>query len=175
MISLDLRFFGKIGAILCLISCLTAPVYAQFIDLNLDVNSKLTASTEQMLDFGTLVTNSGRKSIEFSSLKMGIFSITALENEVLLINLEKPDKLQNENPSIKDRIPLNLLSRYGYSSRNYQETYDLSEATSIIKVKEDPEPGPWNTVYIFIYGSINIGNVPDGVYSNEVVLDVEYL
>lgn len=148
---------------------------AQFIDLQLQVDSKLKATTEQALNFGTISSNSGRRMIELGSINMGIFSITGLEQQLLLINLDKPDKLRHTNPAIKDKIPLQLFSRYGYSSQNYQDSFILPEAISTIKVESNPEPGPWNTVYIFMYGAINIGDVADGVYSNEILLNVEYI
>jgi hypothetical protein len=86
-----------------------------------------------------------------------------------------PGELHHDNPAIEDVVPLELYARYGYSSQNYRDSYPLPEATSSIKVETNPEPGPWNTIYLFIYGSVNIGNIPDGVYANEIVLDVEYI
>jgi len=175
MISSPHNIFKKIFAGALFIFGFATTIRAQFIDLNLNIDSKLTASTEQPLDFGTLATNSGRQAIDFGSLNMGIFSITALKNEILLINLNKPHELYHENPATKETIPIELLSRYGYAEHNYQNTYKLSNTSSIIKVNPNSEPGPWNTIYIFMYGSVNIGNVPDGVYSNDIVLNVEYL
>ncbi|HKK46732.1 MAG TPA: hypothetical protein VJ964_14495 [Balneolaceae bacterium] len=175
MINLQRHILKKISIILLLVLGFSATIRAQFIDLHLNINSKLTASTVRPLDFGTLTTNSGRKAINFGSSKMGIFSITALENEVLLVTLLKPDKLHNENAAIKDTIPMELFSRYGYIAQNYQNSFRLTQTSSIIKVKPNPDPTPWNTIYIYMYGSVNIGNVPDGIYSNNIVLDVEYL
>lgn len=174
--SSDIASFCVLTIVFVSLMLVTAqPTAAQFIDLRLDVDSELTASTEQPLDFGTLTTNSGRRMIDLGSMNMGVFSITALENQLLLVTLNKPDVLQHDNPAIKDTIPLNLFARYGFSYENYQGSTSLPEETNYIKVETNPELGPWNTVYIFMYGSINIGNVPDGVYSNEVVLNVEYI
>lgn len=148
---------------------------AQFIDLQLDIDPKITAQTERPLNFGTLMTNSGRRMVELGSLNMGIFSITALENQMLLLTLDKPAELRHDNPAIDDIIPLELFSRYGYSTQNYENSYPLPDATSSIKVEPNSEPGPWNSIYIFMYGTIEIGDVPDGTYSNEIVLSVEYI
>lgn len=148
---------------------------AQFIDLRLEIDSEITAQTERTLDFGTLSTNSGRRMIEFGSINMGIFSITGLENQMLLVTLDKPDALRHENPTVKDVIPLQLFARYGYSFQNYQTSRPLPETISSIKVEPNSDPSPWNTIYIFMYGSVDIGNVPQGTYSNQIVLSVEYL
>jgi hypothetical protein len=148
---------------------------AQFIDLRLDIDSEITAQTEQPLDFGTLMTNTGRRMIELGSFDMGVFSITALENQMLLVTLDKPTELRHDNPAVDDVIPLELFSRYGYSAQNYENSNPLPDATSNIKVEPNPEPGPWNSIYIFLYGSVDIGNVQDGTYANEIVLNVEYI
>lgn len=168
--------YKKVVALLFALGCLI-PRYtnAQFIDLQLEVDSKVTTSTEQALDFGTLTTNTGRRAIGLGSINMGVFSISALENQILLVTLDKPTELRHDNPAIDDVVPLELFARYGYSSQNYQDSYPLPEATSNIKVESNPEPGPWNTIYLFIYGSVNIGNIPDGVYTNDIILDVEYI
>lgn len=148
---------------------------SQFLDLRLDVDSELTASTEQPLNFGTLTTNSGQRHIKLGSMNMGIFSITALEHQLLLVTLDKPDVLRHDNPAIDATVPLTLYTRYNFSSKDYQTAKPLPEATSYLKVKSNPDPGPWNTIYIFMYGSVDIGDIPDGVYSNEIVLNVEYI
>ncbi|WP_440999232.1 hypothetical protein [Fodinibius sp. SL11] len=153
----------------------TINTQAQFIDLRLDIDSEITAQTEQPLDFGTLMTNTGRRMIELGSINMGIFSITALENQMLLVTLDKPTELRHNNPAVDDVIPLELFSRYGYSTQNYENSNPLPDATSNIKVEPNPKPGPWNSIYIFIYGSVDIGDVQDGTYANEIVLNVEYI
>ena len=160
--------------ILC-IGSLPNTGHAQFIDLQLNIDSKLTSSTQQQLEFGTMVTNSGWQTIELGSLNMGIFSITGLENQTLLIDLQKPDQLLHDNPAIERTVPLQLFARYGYSAQEYQDSTPLTGNTARIKVDPNPNPGPWNTIYLFIYGSVDIGNIPEGMYSNEIVLNIEYM
>lgn len=153
------------------------PRYAlsQFLDLELTVDSELSAATEQPLNFGTLAPNSGRAEIPFGAVNMGIFSIRALENQNLMITLDMPDELPSDNPAIQQTIPLDLHARYGYSAQNYQVSTPLPELTSSITVDQTPGPGPWSIFYIFIYGSINIRDVPDGIYGSEILLNVEYI
>lgn len=148
---------------------------AQFIDLRLDIDPEVTARTIQSLNFGTLMTNSGRHMIELGSINMGIFSITALENQLLMVTLDKPVELRHNNPTINETISLELFSRYGFSAQHPDDSYPMPEAASTIKIKPNPEAGPWNSIYIFMYGAIDIGDVPDGTYDNEIILRVEYL
>jgi len=148
---------------------------AQFIDLQLNIDSRITAQTEQPLEFGTIMSNSGRHMIELGSPNMGVFSITALENQNLLLTLDKPTELRHQNPGIDDTIPMELFSRYAYSTRNYENSYPLPETVNSIQVEPNPEPGPWNSIYIFMYGSVDVGNIRDGTYANEIVLSVIYI
>lgn len=153
----------------------TNPAPAQFIDLQLNVDPEITAQTEQPLDFGEITTNSGRRMIELGDTGMGIFSITALENQLLLVTLDKPTELRHSNSGIDETIPLELFSRYGFSAQNHEDSTPLPDATSTIRVEPNPDPGPWNSIYIFMYGAVDIGDVPDGTYDNEIVLSVEYI
>jgi hypothetical protein len=164
-------------ACLLILSLFVVPhnAHAQFIDVSLNVDSKLTASTERALDFGTLTANSGRQTIQLGSPNMGIFSITALENEMLLVTLTKPTQLRHEDAGIGRVVPLELVARYGYSLQNIQNSSLLPEAVSKIKVEPNTDPSPWNNIYIFIYGTVNIGNIPDGNYYNDIILNVEYI
>lgn len=173
MTKIKLKILGLSAFILLVFSA--KELHAQFIDLRLNIDPKVTAQTEQPLNFGTMLTNSGRTMIELGSINMGIFSITALENQLLLVTLDKPTNLRHENPDIEDVIPLELFSRYGFSAENYNNSSPLPEASSSIMVEPNPKPGPWNSIYIFMYGAIDIGNVADGTYSNQIVLSVEYI
>ncbi|MDR8390857.1 hypothetical protein NC796_06900 [Aliifodinibius sp. S!AR15-10] len=146
----------------------------QFLDLQLQVDSELRATTEQPLNFGTLSTNSGLVEIRLGAVNMGIFSIRALENQNLLIALNTPAELSHDNPAIKESIPLNLETRYGYSPQNYQASSMLPESGNSITVAPTDGQGPWSTFYIFVYGSIEIGDIPEGTYSDEIFLSVEY-
>ena len=148
---------------------------SQFLDLQLQVESRLTATTERPLNFGVLSSNTGTVQIELGDVNMGIFSVTALERQILLVELNTPDQLNHDNPAIDEPIPLNLNARYGYSTQNVANSYPLAEATNTLRVATNPDPGPWNTLYIFVFGSITIGEVPDGMYSNRILLNVEYI
>ena len=176
-IMISQSYIIKWGGLLLIWGFLLAPnnVMAQFIDLTLDIDAEITARTEQPLDFGTLTTNSGRRSINLGSVNMGIFSITALENQVLLINSNMPAELLHDNPAISDVVPIDLQSRYGYSSENFEASESLPSGMSSIKVETNPDPGPWNTIYLFIYGSVDIGNISDGIYANNIIVNVEYI
>ena len=147
---------------------------AQFIDLQLEIEPKLEARTLRQFNFGTLNANTGRRFIGLGDVNMGIFSITALENQALLLNLQSPSELRHNNPGVKDFIPLELQMRYGYSLDNPRNSQPIIDFTTV-NVESNNQIGPWSRIYLFIYGSIDIGNVEEGTYSNQIVLQVEYI
>lgn len=149
--------------------------HAQFIDLRLNIDARLSAQTERAISFGTVTSNSGQRFVSWGSPDMGVFSVTALENQTLLLTLDTPEELNHENPAISDIVPLSLQARYGYSIQNFGTAVPMSGTSSFIRIEENPNPSPWNTLYLFIYGSITIGEIPPGIYSNDIVLNVEYL
>lgn len=148
---------------------------AQFIDLNLEIEPEVTAETQRSLTFGTIATNTGRHSVSLGDINMGIFSITALERQELLISINKPNSLSHNDSEVKQTIPIELFARYGFSYDNFRDSNVLSGTTNNIFMEQDGEAGPWNTMYIFIYGAIEVRNIPTGIYNAQVVLNVEYL
>lgn len=170
--------YSRLTFVIPLLGCMLLSPFcttAQFIDLELEVEPKLDARTEQPLDFGVLQAETGRSAISLGDPGMGIFSITAMENHLLLVSLELPDRLRHDNPAVGDIIPLQLYGRYGFSADNPTGSRLLSDGQTVISVEESPEAGPWGKLYLFIFGSVDIGSVSDGVYTGQVVLHVEYI
>lgn len=167
------KLYGLLGLLLLVAG--VRHTQAQFLDLRLDVEPKVTANTEQSLNFGTLMANTGRSDIGLGNYNMGIFSITALEHQLLMVSLDIPDELHHSNADIADVVPVDLKARFGYSFQDYENSYPLSETKSNIQVEESPSVGPWNSVYFFIYGSMMVGDISGGVYTNNILLHVEYL
>lgn len=167
-----LTYPGVLTLTFCLLS-LTAQ--AQFLDLNLEIDSRLSTATDQQLTFMPQKINSGQNSIDLGSNNMGIFRITALEQQVLLLDLSLPDSLDHLNPAVKSKVPVELEIRYGYSSEEYDDSDYLSPGLTCINVRPDSGYGPWRAVYIFIYGSFDTQGIPPGTYMQDIVLTMEYI
>lgn len=148
---------------------------AQLFDLQLEINAEVETQTKNRLTFGIFPVDAGRKKILGGSNNMGIFSISALEGETMLISIEEPKYLRNGKPYSKDKIPINLKSRYGFGKQDFRNTHPLHGSALPIKIASNNDANPWNQLLLFFYGSINIGNISDGVYSADTVLKVQYL
>lgn len=162
-----------------LFSLTTYYCQAQFINLQLKIEPELSASVEQDLDFGTLISNSGRTEIQLGDVNMGVFSIKAFHTQNVYLNLEYPDVLRHDNPAVRDEIPLQLSMSYNNTGNNSAaNSTSLATNNGFVSIHEDTDLETrndiWKQMYIYVYGAIEVGNIPNGVYTGEIVLSVDY-
>lgn len=165
--------------ILLLVFSLSSFAQAQFINLQLKIEPELSATVEQNLDFGTLISNSGRTEIQLGDVNMGVFSIRALHTQNVYLNLQYPDVLLHDNPGISEEIPLQLSMSYNNTGNNNAvNSLPLAANSGFISIHEitelDSRNDIWKQMYIYVYGAIEVGNIPNGVYTGEIVLSVDY-
>lgn len=155
------------------------PANAQFVNLQITVEPELSATVEQDLDFGTLLTNSGRTNISLGDVKMGVFSIRAFHTQNIYLSLEYPQHLINSDTKIEDRIPLELSISYNNSGENLpanskvlpdNEGFLTIHERTAASVRNDH----WKELYLYIHGMIEVGNIAHGVYTGDIILSVDY-
>lgn len=157
------------------------PVYssAQFINLQLRVEPELTATVERSLDFGTQITNSGRTEVLLGDANMGIFKIQAFYTQNIYLDLNYPDALTNTNPTVNASIPLQLDLAYNNTGGNsVGNAIPLPANNGLVSIYENTQEEfdneIWKEMYIFVYGAIEVGNIPNGTYTGNIVLSVDY-
>lgn len=155
------------------------PSQAQFINLQLTIDAELTATVEQPLDFGTQLTNAGRIDIGLGDVNMGIFSIRAFRTQNIFIELDYPTALRNPNPEVSEDIPLDLSLAYNNSGTNsIENATQLPAENGFISITENTQTAYdseiWKELFLYVYGSIDVGNVPNGIYSGDIVLTVDF-
>lgn len=173
---IKIAFFVIWGILFCL---LPNALQAQFVNLRLKIEPELTTTVEQDLTFGTLISNSGRTEIQLGDLNVGVFSIRAYHTQNVYMNLQFPSTLKSISNAITDEIPIDLRINYNNSGvnapLNSKELVDnqgyisIHEQTNLIKTNDI-----WKQMFIYVYGAINIGNVPNGIYTAEVILSIDY-
>ena len=151
--------------------------FAQFINIQLTIEPELSTRIEQSLNFGTQVTNSGIKQINLGDSGMGIFSIKALYTQEVKISLNYPENLESLENNAK--IPLDLSISYNNSGRDLPEESILipnnSSYISIYNREESLNPDQiWKELFIYVFGSIDVGAVPNADYEADVILNVDY-
>ncbi len=149
----------------------------QFINIQINVEPQVDTTVEQPLDFGQAITGIGVQDIPLGSPNMGIFQIRALRAQRLLLSIDIDDELVHEDPLIDARIPMNLNAAYTVSGVNdYQQSIPFGSGlqTVIITPPENNPGAVWSSIYIYIFGQVNIGSVPLGTYKGEILLTIIY-
>lgn len=150
------------------------------------------------LSFGTVIQNEGIKSIDLINAK--VLSIEGVKYLDVLVDITADNHLYlgNDiacNGSNTNCIPFTLQAAYANQGINdtndailMQVTSNVATAQFPIKSRGNRPPGPpptpvyegynpalYNeTAYLYIYGSLNIGNVNTGSYSGEITITVNY-
>lgn len=154
-------------------------ISAQFITININIKPELSVTVEQNLDFGTLVTNSGLHTIPLGAVNSGVFSIRAYHTQNIHISIDTPDFLAKKNSTSVDRIPITLNTAFNNSGVDNQKLASVLESnTGYLPINNslsnNTNSDTWRDFYLYIYGSIEIGNIANGIYYGQVMLSIEY-
>lgn len=167
--------------IFCFIALLLMPQIslAQFVNLRLTIEPELSTTVEQDLNFGTQIANSGRTEIQLGDTNVGIFSIRAYHTQNVYLSLSFPSAMRSQTSAITEEIPMDLRINYNNSGRNDPlSSIELTDNQGFVSIHETTETVTnrdiWKQMYIYVYGAIEVGNVPDGVYTADVILTIEY-
>ena len=156
---------------------LPASVSGQFLNIQIDVEPEVDTRVQQSLDFGEIITGEGLQQIQLGSPNMGIFHIRALRTQRLLVSLDADNELTHESRNINATVPIQLYANYTNDGiDNYLNSEEMGSTLETIVVEAPPHSpeSVWSSMYLYIYGDIDMGNVPTGVYRGEVVLTVIY-
>jgi len=150
---------------------------SQFINVQIELEPELETVVLSKLNFGDIILNSGEKQINLGDPNMGIFSITAINSQIVRFNLDSPKTLKHLNPSIASTIGIELSAAYNNSGINNPENATpFNNENIFVKVNENAlkDRFEWETVYVYIYGLIDVGNVPLGIYEGQIRLTIDY-
>lgn len=161
-----------------LITCGSRTGYAQYIDLEITIESELSTSVEQNLDFGKYARNAGKVSIAFGDQNMGIVGIRALKNQNLFIEFIPPAVLKSVNSDNTYTVPVSLSIDYDNSGENNinnaRPLKNNQEWIIILPDKNSNRNSHWKSIYLYIFGSLNIENIPEDIYEGYALLIVNY-
>ena len=164
--------------------------YPQVIQFSIYVDSELTATTEQDLNFGDfIITGQGLTEVNLGDSNMGKFRITGNEEMDIIVTMTAPGNLTRQDGGT-DVIPLTLNLAY-----NNKGVDDSAQAVTIVgstvripmKARvggrpAGPPPTPPHSgyipaevdVFLYIFGDINVGSVAAGSYTATVSITIEY-
>jgi len=152
-------------------------LYGQFVSVQLELKAELETTILSELNFGNAVINTGEQAILLGDPNMGIFEVKTYNTQMINLSLVAPQHLTHVNPGFSDRIPISIRSSYSNSGINdYRNSVPMQNNEAFIKVNNSPGEDNFSTgsFYIYVFGSVNIGNINQGVYTGEIRLIIDY-
>lgn len=167
-------------SILLLSLLCTNLAHAQFINLQITVEPELSTTVEQELDFGVLRPNFGEKFISLGDLSMGVFNIKAYYTQNIFVELMVPEFMSHANPAVTTQIPIDLDISYNNSGtndhRNSKVIPDNKGYVQVYRNNENNEPPSevWKQLFLYIHGSIEVGDIDLGEYIADLTMIINY-
>lgn len=150
---------------------------AQFLNIQLDVEPEVDTMIEQSLNFGQVVSNTGEVNIGLGDTNMGIFRVSALRSQKLLITVEHSNELRSVSNSNNATIPFDIEAAYtNFGVNDYRQSTPFTSVIEEVLIEGPPinPTATWSSAYVYIYGSIDIGNIPSDIYTGEVQITIVY-
>ena len=152
-------------------------VFSQSLNVQIDVTPEVQTTVVKDLDFGQVIAGLGSQSIPAGSPNMGIFRVRALRTQSVILQMDADEELLHEDPDVLDSIPIELQAAYtNFGMEDFELSTPLNNlGESIVLQSSNSNPSSeWTSLYIYVFGDVDIGNVREGVYTGEVILTVIY-
>ena len=140
--------------------------------ITIDVVNGLSLFVDHQIDFGEVVQNSGANILTINSPNIGHVTITGQKGKTVYVTLTPPDSLLNGTNS----IPYTPQAAYNNISDNPSGStiIPIPPGTANFKLQAPSVNGNLRNAYIYLFGSINVANVPPGTYNGTFVVSVHY-
>jgi len=176
------------GLIVMLLILSAVPVAAQSINFSIHVSSALDATKDADMTFPQVFAGDGLTAIGLGDGGMGVFAITGnaeLDVEVTLV--APSDLVHTQYPAQK--MPLTLQFAYANTGINdFNLAKTVAGHTARFQLRErtggpaGAPPTPPNashtpeivTAYLYLFGTIDVGQIASGNYGGTVNLYVQY-
>jgi len=174
-------------------------VQAQFVRVRVKIPPKSTFYNMTMPTFGNLFADAGWVSISPGDPRIGSFSISNFENVQVMVGIVAPGALvmdeQNQLPlqieagwlndgtnrpdeavqfdALAQNRKLSLPAAVGSSMlfRGDYATFNLRNTANITRNSANKE---LLTAWVYLFGSIYVGDVKPGIYKGEIFITTEY-
>lgn len=150
---------------------------SQSLNVQIDIDPEVQTTVERDLDFGQVIAGMGLHSIPPGSNSMGIFKVRALRTQSVILQMDADEALLHENPYVLDSIPIELQAAYtNFGIEDFELSSPLSNIgeSIVLETSMSNPSSEWTSLYVYVFGNVDIGNVREGVYTGEVVLTVIY-
>jgi hypothetical protein len=163
----------------------TIALQAQFLQFSVFVDTEVSAQTVQELDFGTMLQNN-EVMIGLDESGSGWFQVAVLNVSDVQLFLDAPQQLVLENEGIicgnePCSVGLELGFAYyidstprlqiGQAMRPLSEGFNEISVARASSSSTEPE---YIYININIFGTLSVGDVPSGIYTGTMNLEVNY-
>ncbi|MCC5926769.1 MAG: hypothetical protein JJU41_09450 [Bacteroidetes bacterium] len=176
-----MRNFGILIAFLLV----TASAHAQFLQFSVFIDSEVSASTVQELNFGTMLQNS-EQLIGLDENGSGWFQVAILNVSNIQLYIDAPDQLVFESDEITcgdELCGLDLELGFAYyidsqpAIQSGRPLASLSQGFNEVAVAPPGQPnGEPEYIYVNVnvFGRLIVGDVPTGTYTGTLNLEVTF-
>ncbi len=140
--------------------------------ISIGVAQGLSLYVNKGLTFGTIVQQAGNVSVQLTSLSAGEVTIYGQKNRSVYVTLSPPSALVNGS----NTITYTPQAAYNSSADNPSSATVWSNPSglqSAIQLQANSH-GQGAEAYIYVYGSLNVGNVTPGAYTGNFGISVTY-
>lgn len=173
----QLQLSGKLGVVLFItyfIFTLNEASLSQTTSrtITIDVVNGLSLFVDHQIDFGEVVQNSGVDSLMINSPNIGHLTITGQKYKTVYVTLTPPTSLVNGPNS----IPYTPAAKYNNIADNTSGAIliPIPPGTANFTLNASSVNGKLRNAYIYLFGSINVANVPPGTYNGTFMVSVNY-
>ncbi len=134
----------------------------------------LSAYVNRPLDFGTVVAGSGAHNVALTDFNTGKVTISGFRFFPVYVTLTPPPSLVSTNGL--DSLSYSPAAAYNSMADNPSGATVWSTPSGTengIYLSANPS-GWYGYAYVYLYGSINVTNVPPGAYSGTYTVSVSY-
>ncbi len=167
---------------------------AQEIDFSSFSNYTVSVETEpgfESLDFGNVIAGEGEITVNLGDDPgMAVLAITGAPYLDVIVTVTKPNALLPMEAGVSDEIPFtSLQAAYAnHGANNYLQAKMMNglQARFPILERQSTPPGPpptppregveppTETAFLYLWGTINVGDIAGGTYSATIDVTVEY-
>lgn len=163
----------------------TIGAHAQFLQFSIFIDSEVSASTVQELNFGTMLQNS-EVLIGLDDNGSGWFQVAVLNVSNIQLFVDAPTQLTLESDDIlcgDDPCGIGLELGFAYHIddqprlRSGMPMQSLSKGFNEVRINDAaPLTGEPEYVYVNInvFGRVTVGDIPSGVYTGTLNLEVSF-
>lgn len=127
----------------------------------------LTISVNQDINFGKLASNSGKVVVKKEGANAGRFTLTGVYHLLpIYMWIQAPRMLFGET----DSIGYMAKASYNDLSNNVSTSSDIpTSGDNVVTMTLQANQEGWTGfAYVYLFGSVDVGNVPSGVYTGTV-------